>query len=94
MEATAQRTGLMYRPEGLVVAFLVAVAIWRFGVGTPVQWLLLTIAGLFLFALKRPVWAMAAYLVSFLTLNDYMVTTPMAMSLRLLLLVLALAVAL
>jgi O-antigen ligase len=52
------------------------------------------VAALFLFGLKRPVWAVAALLDSQLTLTSYMIETPfgVAISLRLLLIVLAVLV--
>jgi len=95
-EATVARTSVLSGPTGLVVACLAALLLWRFGPGTPEQAALLAIAALFLCALRKPVWAMAAFLVSFLTINDHMIggSSGSVLSVRLFLVALALAVVL
>jgi O-antigen ligase len=89
-EAAAQEPGLLNRPLGIVLAVLALVALWGFSPGSPVAIALLLVTVLFLFGLRRPLWAMAALLVSQLTISSYMVGTPFgfAISLRLLLLIL------
>ncbi len=90
MEATVQKPGLLSRPQGIALAILAAVAIWSFSPVSPLTAVLLIVVALFLFGLRRPVWAVAALLVSQLTVTSYMVNTPfgIAISLRLMLLIL------
>ena len=90
MKAVAQKPGLLERPKGIVLAILAVVAIWGFSPLGPAIVAFLAVAVLFFFGLKRPVWAMAALLVSQFTITSLMVGTPLgfAISLRLLLLVL------
>ncbi len=90
MEAAAQRPGLLNRTQAIVLAVLGVVLIWSFIPISPLTAALLAVAALFLLGLRRPVWAMAAFLVSQLTATSYMVTTPfdLTISLRLLLLIL------
>ena len=89
MEAVAQRQKLWTNTQGIALSILAAVAIWSFIPLTPLTLVLLAVSVLFLFGLKRPVWAMAAFLVSQLTATSYMVDVPFTtISLRLLLLLL------
>ncbi len=90
MKVTAQKPGFFYRPQGIIVAILSIVAIWGLSPVSPLTVALIAIAALFFFGLKRPVWAVAALLVSQFTITSYMVNTPfdIAISLRLLLLIL------
>ncbi len=90
MEATVQRKDFLSQPQGIILVILAAVVIWRFAPMNPTTLVLIAVAILFLFGLKRPLWAMAALLVSQLTLTSYMVNTPFGIiiSLRLLLLIL------
>ncbi len=83
------------KPEGswdarsvVVIAVLATVAIWMFSPTSRVALALIAIAALFLLGLKRPVWAMAALVVSQLSVSSYNISTPLgfAISLRLLLL--------
>jgi O-antigen ligase len=86
----AKKRRLFNQPIGFVLAILGLVMLWRFSPVSLVTVVLLAVAVLFLFGLKRPAWAMAALLASELTLTSYMVNTPFGftISLRLLLLVL------
>ncbi|MBE9502503.1 MAG: O-antigen ligase family protein [Chloroflexi bacterium] len=89
MEAVAQRPKLLNRTQGIVLAILAVVAIWSFGPVSPLTAVLLAVSVLLLLGLRKPVWAMAAFLVSQLTATSYMVNTFFpAISLRLLLLIL------
>ena len=91
MEVSGQTTRQIDRRTGLLVAaFILALAVWRLGPVTPLQLALFVVGVLFLFGLKRPVFAMAAFLVSLLTLNNYIVTAPFVkeISLRVLLVLL------
>jgi hypothetical protein len=90
MEITAQKTASLDRPQAAVLIIALATAVWGLGFASPLTIALLVVAGLFLLSLKRPLWAMAAFLVSQLTVSSYMVIAPfgLTISLRLLLLVL------
>lgn len=89
----ARKPSLLYKPLGIALAILAIVILWMLIPGNPATLALLAIAILFLFGLKRPLWAVAAILVSQLTVTSYMVSTPFGLiSLRLLLLVLTLLV--
>ncbi len=90
VETTAEKIGFFSRPLGFILAILGIVILWRFSPLSLTTVVLLAMAVLFLFGLKRPIWAMAALLVSQFTLTSYMVNTPLGftISLRLLLLVL------
>lgn len=90
MEAVVQKTSHVRGLVAPVLAFIVTLVIWRFGPFAPIEAVFLTIAVLFLFVLRRPVWAMGAFLVSHLTVNNYMVnvSSGFSISLRLLLLIL------
>jgi O-antigen ligase len=93
-EATIQRSGSIDSTAAIVLAILATVVVWAFSPFSLVTVALLAVAVIFLFGLKRPVWAMAALLVSQLTVTSYMVATPFgfSISLRLLLLVLTLII--
>lgn len=89
-EVTMQTNqSFLSRPQGMLVAILTLVAIWGLGPMTPVTVALLVIAGLFLFGLRRPVWAVGALIFSQFTTTSYMISTPLGfeISLRLLLLI-------
>ena len=89
----ARKPSLLYKPLGVALVILAIVILWMLIPGNPATLALLAIATLFLFGLKRPLWAVAAILVSQLTVTSYMVSTPFGLiSLRLLLLVLTLLV--
>lgn len=89
MEATVQRQNFLSQPRGIILVILAIVAVWGFSPLSPFTLVLLAIAVLFLFGLKRPLWAMAAFLVSELTVTSYMIDTPITtISLRLLMLIL------
>ncbi len=90
MEATVQRKDFLSQPHGIILVILASVIIWRFAPMNLTTLVLIAVSILFLFGLRRPLWAMAALLVSQLTLTSYMVNTPFGIiiSLRLLLLIL------
>ncbi|MBI4303185.1 MAG: O-antigen ligase family protein [Chloroflexi bacterium] len=84
---------LLYRPVGLVVAIMGLIVLWSLMPGNRSALALLAVIILFIMGLKKPIWAMAALLVSQLTISSYMFGTPFgSISLRLLLLVLTLFV--
>jgi len=87
--ATLHKQGFLTTPQGIALIILVAVVIWSLSPVNPATVALLAVAGLFLLGLRQPVWAMAAILISQLTVTSYMVNPPfaVALTLRLLLLV-------
>ena len=94
MEVSGQTTRQIDRRTSLlVVAFILALAIWKLGPITPLQLAFFVVGALFLFGLKKPVLAMAAFLVSLLTLNNYILAAPFGIEISLrVLLVLLIAV--
>lgn len=91
MEVTAQKPNFLGRPMGIALTILALAMLWMAFPGNPTTLALLAICIIFLFGLNRPVWAMAALLVSQLTITSYMVNTPIVtISLRLCLLLLIL----
>jgi O-antigen ligase len=90
MEAVAQRPSLLSRPLGVGLAIFAVIIVWSLQPVGHLMVVLLTILALLFLSLKRPVWAMAALLVSQLTFPSHMVDTPfgITISLRLLLLLL------
>lgn len=88
-----QRRGFLYSPAGIVLAIAGIVVLWGLMRGDPTTLVLLAVAVLFLLGFRRPLWAVAALLVSQFTVTSYMVGTPLGdISLRLLLLVLTLLI--
>jgi putative inorganic carbon (HCO3(-)) transporter len=90
METVVQKPGIFSRPQRTILIIMAIVAIWAFSPISPVTVALLAVAALFFFGLKRPVWAVAALLVSQFTVTSYMLGIPLgfSISLRLLLLIL------
>jgi O-antigen ligase len=89
VEATVQRQKFLSQPRGIILVILAIVVVWGFSPISPLTLVLLAVAVLFLLGLKRPLWAMAALLVSELTVTSYMINTPITIiSLRLLMLIL------
>ena len=91
-EAIYQKPNFLSRPQGIIFIILLIAALWVVYPGDPATLALYVVAIVFLFGLKRPVWAMAALLISQLTITSYMVETPLGIpiSLRLCLLLLIL----
>jgi len=88
MEVSSQATGQIDRRTSiLVAAFILVLALWMLRPVTPLQLALFIVVVLFLFGLKKPVFAMAAFLVSLLTANDY-ILSGIGISLRVLLVLL------
>ena len=83
MEATAQKPRPLSHPQGIVLAILAAVAIWSLSPLSLITVVLLAVAGLCLLSLRRPLWAMAALLVSQLTATSYMIDTPFGLTISL-----------
>jgi O-antigen ligase len=89
MEATMRRPSLLYRPMGIALTILTIAILWAVFPGNPTTLVLLAVGVIFLFGLKKPVWALAALLVAQFTITSYMVEIPfLTISLRLLLLLL------
>ena len=90
VEATLQRPRIWSTAKGIVLIMLAVVALWFLSPLSPITIALLAITALFFFGLKRPVWAMASFLVSQLTVTSYIVNNPLGIpiSLRLSLLIL------
>jgi hypothetical protein len=92
-EIVIQKRGFLFRPLSIVLAIGGIVILWSLMRGNLGTLVLLAVAVLFLLGLKRPLWAIAALLISQLTITSYMVSTPFGdISLRLLLLILTLLV--
>jgi O-antigen ligase len=92
MEAIAQRPAAQNRMASSVLIILAIVALWVF---TPISRATIVLVGvtiLFFFGLKKPVWALAALLVSQFTVTSYIIETPLGVdiSLRLTILILTL----
>jgi len=94
MEATAPRTHLPNQTVrfGLVIGAILI--IWLFVPVSPGYVALFAVIGLFMLALKKPVWGIAAFLLSQLSITSFMVNLPIgpSISLRLLLLLLSLLI--
>ena len=90
MEVAIKRPNILYRPLGITLAIMTTVTLWWFMSGNPTILALLAISALFTLGLKRPVWAVAALLVSQLTITSFVVGAAegFSISLRLLLLIL------
>ena len=92
-DMAVQRRSFLYSPAGIVLAIGGVVVLWSLMRGDPTTLVLLAVAVLFLLGFRRPLWAVAALLVSQFTVTSYMVNTPLGdISLRLLLLVLTLLI--
>jgi O-antigen ligase len=88
-----QKRSILYTPMGIALAVGGIIVLWSLMRGNPTVLVLLAIAVLFLLGFKRPLWAIAALLVSQFTITSYMVSTPFGdISLRLLLLILTVIV--
>jgi O-antigen ligase len=94
MEAIAQKPAVPNRTANFILITLAIVLLWTFSPMSPTTLALLAIAALFFFGLKRPVWAMAALLVSQFTITSYMVNTPFGtdISLRIVLIIITVLV--
>jgi O-antigen ligase len=88
VEATVQRQNFFSQPQGMILIILAIVVVWGFSPLSPFNLVQLILVVLFLFGLKRPLWAMAAFLVSELTVTSYRIYTPITISLCLLMLIL------
>jgi O-antigen ligase len=90
MEAAIQRQNLFSRPTGIALAILAMVVLWGLNPLNLITLVLLIIVALFLIGVKKPAWAVAALLVSEITLTSFMIATPLGLiiSLRLLLIIL------
>ena len=86
------KRSVLYRPKIFILVIVASVILWSLMRNSLDVLILLVIAGLFIYGLKKPLWIMAALIVSQLTLTGYMVTTPFFISLRLLLLFLTILV--
>jgi O-antigen ligase len=90
LNTTAKQINFLSRPWSIVLSIPAIAILWMVFRGNPTTFVLLVVAVLFLLGLKKPLWAMAAFLVSQLTLTSYMVNNPLGIpvSLRLSLLIL------
>jgi O-antigen ligase len=88
VDTLPQNYGLLNRPQGIALAIAAIVVIWRLVPVSPAIFILLTIAVLLFLGFRRPVWAMAALLISQFTITSYMVATPFGVSISLRLLIL------
>ena len=88
MEAVARKPSLWYGPVGVVLAVFMVITVWSLIPADHIMIVLLAVLVLLLMGFRRPVWAMAALLVSQFTFPSHMVGTPFGVdvSLRLLLL--------
>lgn len=90
MEIAVQRRSLLDQPVGVGLATVMVIIVWGLDLVGQSTAVLLAILVLLLLGLRRPVWAMAAFLVSQLTLTSYMLNTPFGITISLRLLVLLL----
>ncbi len=82
---------IFYRPKGITIATLLMVCIWAIMRWNYSAIVFIMILALFIVGIKKPLWAVAAILVSQMTITSYMVATPLVLiSLRLLLMLLTL----
>jgi len=87
VEKVIQKPNFWYSPAGKITAIGGIVILWTFMRGNPTTLVLGSIAILFLFGLRRPLWALVALLLSQFTITSYKVDIPFfSISLRLLLL--------
>jgi O-antigen ligase len=91
MEAIIVRRqpSVINRPVVIVLTVLAIVALWCVNPFSYQIAVLLGVVALFVLGLRNPIWAMAAFLVSQLTITSYMIATPFGVdiSLRLILLI-------
>jgi O-antigen ligase len=85
MEITIQRQSIVYRPMGVLLIALGIVVLWTIFPGNPAVLALIAISIIFIIGLKKPLWAVAAFLISQFTIPSYYAGP---ISLRLLLLIL------
>ena len=85
MEVTVKRQSIVYRPLGILLVASGIAILWMLFPGDPAMLALLAIIVIFIIGFKKPVWAMAALLISQLTIPGYMVGP---LSLRILMLIL------
>lgn len=84
--STAPKPGVLNRPQGIILVIGIIIFLWMLLQSILSVLIVLAVAALFIIGLKKPLWAMAALLVSQLTITSYMVSTPFFnISLRLLL---------
>jgi putative inorganic carbon (HCO3(-)) transporter len=90
MEATLPKTKFFKTNSSIILTILAVIGMWCLTPMQPLTIALLAVVVLFLFGLKKPLWAMAAFLVSQITATSYMVNNPLGfpISLRLSLLLL------
>jgi O-antigen ligase len=89
LNVITQRPAISNQAQLFVLAILGGVAAWILFPLNPTILALLVVITIFLFSLRRPVWAMAALIIDTFTVSSYMVNTPLVdISLRLLLMIL------
>lgn len=89
--ALKSRENIFYHPRGITAATIVLIAIWAIMQWNLSAFVVLGVIILFIIGLKNPLWAVAAILVSQMTITSYMIVTPMVdISLRLILMLLTL----
>ena len=59
MELAAQKTSLIYRPQGMILTVIAIVTLWWLFQGNPTILALFAIIGFLHYGLKKPVWALA-----------------------------------
>ena len=89
--ALKSRESIFYHPRGITAATVVLIILWAVMQWNLSAFVLLGVAILFIIGLKNPLWAVAAILVSQMTITSYIISTPVVdISLRLLLMLLTL----
>jgi O-antigen ligase len=89
--AVKPRESFLYNPKGITAATFLMVIVWAVIQWNPSAFMFLVVVALFIIGWKKPLWAVAAVLVSQMTITSYIIVTPLVdISLRLILLLLIL----
>jgi O-antigen ligase len=89
--ASRPRDNFLYHPRGITAATILIILVWAVMQWNLSAFVFLAVIVLFFIGSKNPLWAVAAILVSQMTITSYMVTTPIVeISLRLILMLLTL----
>jgi len=87
--ALKSRESVFYHPRGITAATIVLIILWAVMQSNLSAFVFLGVGILFVIGIKNPLWAVAAILISQMTITSYIVATPVVdISLRLLLMLL------
>ncbi len=89
MTIAVQKNKFFYHPSGMISVILLAAVTWMLFPGNLATLAMLTVGIVFIYGFNKPIWAIAAFVVSQFTITSYMVYIPaVTISLRLFLLLL------